>query len=145
MTTEEQPSVKQELERKSVDFLQETLHRFETGRLNAETAVERASTVWSIVSGLVDNEVTDLAARAANDIRHKAQQRCVVLWNFADGSLVRITWATEQSDFVVAQFQRGGVNAKKATVDAEIGNERDTRLKATIKHMVGKGYQLIHS
>lgn len=138
----ELPTTKQELERKANDFLIDTVHKYETGRLSAETAVIRAQTVWNLVSGLVEQEITDQAELVASTVKAKAEQKEMLLWSVNNGTVLRVRWATEKPNFYTRKFVVGQPEQNATEHPVEV-SERPERIKALVKTLLKNGYQLV--
>lgn len=61
------PTTREELERKSLELLTHTAHQREVGAIERRGAFLTAHAVWTLTAGLVDQEVSDLAARLAEE------------------------------------------------------------------------------
>lgn len=64
--TDDLPTLKEELERKTVEVLSQLDHRIRSGSIDPRGAWVTAQTVWTLTAGLVSNEASQAAADIAN-------------------------------------------------------------------------------
>lgn len=139
--SEHLPTTKQELERKTLDLLSETLHRFNTGRLSNGDANLKAKTVWFLVSGLVDPEITNFAESLVAQIKATPATQSINLWHPTKGILHTLAYPYEGGGLTVTTRQLG-VSTCSVTHDCTT-DERPAHLKAVIKSLLKGGFQLI--
>lgn len=65
--TSDIPTIKEELERKSIEVLVRVAEQLRGGRIERRAACVAASTVWDVVSGLVDSSITQLAEQLVKE------------------------------------------------------------------------------
>ncbi len=54
---------KSELNRKTLEALEQLAHKFETGRTHPILVAAKAGAIWDVTAGLVSNDISELAAQ----------------------------------------------------------------------------------
>lgn len=72
------PTLKEELERKTVEVLSELDRRIRSGSIDPRGAWVTAQTVWTLTAGLVSNEASQAAAELANQNPCQAWRRVFI-------------------------------------------------------------------
>lgn len=136
-----EPTLKEELDRKTSEALHDILARVESGRLSSELAVERARAVWAVVSGLADQELTDLAERLVTELATRKDSKSIYMRNEV-GTVMRIKYPLDAPDFEVATFEVGKEPVLRR-FPGEVGADRAGRIKNTIQYLSRQGYKPI--
>jgi hypothetical protein len=135
--THEIPTLKEELERKSVEALEFAVHRHEQHLLSDRELGVIGHAVWNITGGLVDDSVSDLAALVA-----KTRHATPIKRHFAGkGAIYTVAYRTERDGFVVVK--RDARTPKERQVvrnsDAQAG-DREDQLKTLFAAFKTGGY-----
>jgi hypothetical protein len=134
------PTPRQELERKTIDFLQAQVNRAETGRLEKRDLHLIGHALWHITSGLVDDTVSELCTAVAEAGKQPAMLRRFV----GKGEVLIVAWNADKSGYVVQSVH--AVNQTRTTIrksDAEIGL-REAELKKLFDGLSKVGYMEIN-
>jgi hypothetical protein len=132
------PTPRQELERKTVDFLQHAVHRAESNRLDRRELKAMGQALWTITSGLVDDDVTDLCARVSEVTGTAPMKR-----HFVGRGIVRtFAWQPDKPGYVI--LTRSAVTGEPigeagTLRRTEIG-EREEELKRLFDTLCRSGY-----
>lgn len=135
----EEFGVRDELTRKSLDFLIDTAHRLETSRITPEEAVVRARTVWNITSGLVESEVSDLAQRLVDETNHKIGSRSLY-FHHPDGSFARLRYPLDAPGLSLLLRTPKLPFREPSNVEVSM-EDRPERLKTMITRLINEGYK----
>lgn len=133
----ELPTVREELERKTIDLLEHLETRKEAGRLPAEMHAQIASAIWTLTSGLISGDVGALVAEVA-------KQRSAVIKisrNFiGKGAFLRLVWTSDQNGY--ALFSYDAITGLRTTLrisKSEIGF-REKEIEALCAGLLARGY-----
>lgn len=91
------PTIKAELERKAIEFLTFAAQRTDTGRMNACDLALVGKTLWSVTSGLVDDDVSKLCAQAAESDKARLMRRHFI----GKGEVLTVAWMGDGVGYVV--------------------------------------------
>lgn len=133
--TEEIPSVKEELERKTVDLLLELVHRSETLRIDPSDAGHIAKALWTVTSGLVSSDVSGMCASAAN----AAKPRIMTMRFIGRGNIMVIMWLADTAGYVINTWNTTTLVKVSKVVRTEIG-PREPELEKLFSLLVKSGY-----
>lgn len=75
---DEVPTIKEELDRKTVENLVDLVSRLERGLVDERSAWVEAKTIWNVTCGLVSSDISEHAAQVANSINKEAWSRTFV-------------------------------------------------------------------
>lgn len=138
------PTQRQELDRKTLDYLIQAVHRHENNTLSVRDLSMQARAIWMVTAGLVSQEVSDyleqvadLEREAGNEMKRifvspdEVTQIITIEWNLAHPG-VRVTRGTP-STFTWKEIRRS---------DEEPGL-REQVIKKTVEALELKGYQEI--
>jgi len=139
MTTafEPPPTTREELARKTVDFLVDEVHRAESNRLPKQVLAEVGRALWHITSGLVPEDVSELCSRTAAVGRATPMKR-----HFLGKGFVRtVAWYADRPGYVIANLTAldalpVGTPTKRMT---EVG-EREAELETLFASLRKAGY-----
>jgi hypothetical protein len=96
--SDEPPSVKDELERKTVDLLETLVHRSETHRMTKADLGLVAKALWNVTSGLVSSEVSQLcSATAGAGTTGAAMKRHFI----GKGKVLTVIWLADGTGYIV--------------------------------------------
>jgi hypothetical protein len=135
MSQDEIPSVKEELERKTVDLLEHHVGRVDSNRMSQDDLNMVAQALWNVTSGLVSQEVSDLCAAAANAAKPRKLTRSYV----GKGGVMTVAWFPDTAGYVI--FARNATSLVKTSkvVKTEIG-PREVELTALFETLTKSGY-----
>lgn len=131
------PTTKEELERKSVEFLEVMVNRHDRGELTDRELGLVGHAVWSIACGLVDESVAELAAKVSDTRNTGTLKR-----HFAGkGQLYSAIWNPVKPGYVLVK--RDAINPSTHSVvkasKAEVG-EREQELHTLFSALRTGGY-----
>lgn len=104
------PTTRQELERKTVEFLESKVHAFEAGELDLDELQLVSKAAWSITAGLVDNSISAMAAEAAGDVKPKIVKRLFL----GCGDLAQIAYRPSTDGFAFTRTNAAFLDKKTA-------------------------------
>ncbi len=134
------PTTREELERKTVDYLQEQVHRVESGRSDKQRLFVIGRALWHVTSGLVDQSVLDLCTAAWDSGEEPVCMRRFV----GKGKVLTALWKPDGRGYVLQSID--ATTQEKTilrTSTAEIGLRED-ELKALFGALVKAGYIAIN-
>lgn len=118
MTDSVLPTVKQELERKTIELLEDLTWRKSVGRLSKQAFGQIAGAVWTLTSGLVELDIAELVQMAIVDGGNTKLSR-----NFLGcGCLITLSWLPDSSGY--ALLSRDAITNERTVMRAsksEIG------------------------
>lgn len=138
----EQPELKDELDRKAIDYLLDLVHRLESGRVSPEIAVAQAGAVWTIVAGLASQDVCQLAEKVANETTYKADSKSLYAFNEGSGQVIRIKWAFDKPGIFIRHWGGAGPASVREVACAD-ETERREKLKVILVSLNKAGYIII--
>jgi hypothetical protein len=134
--SQELPTLREELERKTVDELQTLVYRAENERLDKETLGMLGHTLWTVTSGLVSREVSELCSATANSTKPRKLSRQFI----GKGSVLTVTWMPDGQGYVVCVMDATTFEKKLRPIKSEIGM-REEELKKLFGTLCKSGYQ----
>lgn len=138
-TQSEVPSVKEELERKTVDLLENLVHRSESLRLDKRTLAFVAKQLWHVTSGLVDKGISDLCGAVALECTKETLARRFV----GKGTLVVVVWLPDKPGYNVVKINPTTLERTVAHSSKEDVTTRGPQLEELFAALVKSGYQEI--
>lgn len=129
------PTAKEELERKTIEFLEAQVHRSESGRLAKEDLALLGRSLWTVTSGLVDAGVLDLCALVGKGARARNVFRRYV----GQGKVITVAWAPDSAGFAVISINATTLEKTIRKAPAEIG-EREAQIETLIANLARAGY-----
>lgn len=129
------PTTRQELERKTVDFLEQKVHDFEAGHLDLDELQLVAKAVWSVTSGLVDNAISAMAADAAGDVKPVPVKKRFL----GKGELLTFVWRPGTDGFAFSTTDAARLDKKNVVQKTKPG-ELQARLNQLFGALRTKGY-----
>ena len=94
------PTLLQELERKTVELLEAKLGDFERGDLTGSDLSLIGKTAWSIVSGLVSNDISEMCAQAADQGLSKPLKKYLA----GEAGAICLNWRPGADCFMVSKL-----------------------------------------
>lgn len=129
------PTVKEELERKTVELLESLVHRSETDRLNKSDLSLVGRAVWSITSGLVSTDVSELCAAVS---RANAPRKLTRHFT-GKGSVLSVIWNADSHGYLLVTRDATTQERKVRAINTEIG-QREDELKNLFGALARSGY-----
>lgn len=136
MTDPALPTIKEELERKALDILVETMDRYTRGAIDRRTAHVTVGTVWSLTAGLIDEGVLNMAAAAAEDTKTNAIKRYFV----GKGSVLLLAFSTHSPGYVLLKFDTTTLARTKVLDRPTDVGEREAEMKKMADGFIASGY-----
>lgn len=136
MIEEEIPSVREELERKTVDVLTSLVYRCRENRLDKSTLGAIATALWNATSGLVGNEVSEICVKVASEGLARPMTRNFI----AKGEVLTVIWNADKAGYII--FSRNATTLERHVLsrkNTEIGH-REAELSKLFNALVAKGY-----
>jgi hypothetical protein len=136
MTVEAVPTVREELNRKTVEVLTTACQKTDVGRLPKRDLALIGQTLWQVTSGLVDNEVSHLVAVAADAAIAEPMKRHFI----GKGTVRTVAWFPERAGYVVLSRDPNGqvLNTNKRSADV---GEREVELSNLFAALEKAGYR----
>jgi hypothetical protein len=91
------PSPREELERKTVEALDELAHRLHNSRLTKEEFGFAAKLLWKVTAGLVDSSISDLCEAASAHAKASVMKQSF----FSPNRIVIFLWSADKDDYVM--------------------------------------------
>lgn len=137
-TSDEPPSVKDELERKTVDLLETLVHRAETHRMSQADLSLAAKTLWNVTSGLVSSEISRLCSAAAETAPASARMKRHFV---GKGKVLSVVWLPDGAGYAVITTDAAQplVNRIVRPVKSEVGM-REAELSSLFTALLNSGY-----
>ena len=132
------PTVKAELERKTVDLLMALTSRAEEGRMHKSDLAMVGRALWNITSGLVDEDVSKLCGATADSAPPRKLSRFFI----GNGNVLKVIWAPDLNDYVVVSYCATTKDQKVRPVKSEIGI-REVELENLFALFLSKNYKEI--
>ena len=134
--TEEIPTVKAELERKTVELLENLVYRTEGKRMSQDDLNMVAGALWTVTSGLVSGDVSDLCAAAANAAKPRKLTRSFI----GKGSVITVMWLPDSAGYLIVSRNATTLVKTPKPVKAEI-DERQAALTKLFGALIASGYE----
>lgn len=130
---DELPTIKAELNRKTVEFLEQKAHESETGQITKNDLGIVAQAVWTVTAGLVDHDISSLAEQLADDAARSPIKRSFV----GKGEVLTFAWKAGGNGFVLTSIdantqKRSSVASK--TEPGELQNKLNRLFAAMSGH-----------
>ena len=133
------PTVREELERKTVEYLESQVHRADQSRLEKRDLFVIGKALWNITSGLVGNDVAELCSAVADAGKTPALTRRFV----GKGKVILIAWNADGHGFVGQSINADTLQSNTfITSKAQVG-EREEELKTLFGALSKSGYMEI--
>lgn len=135
--TDTLPTMKEELERKSVEFLEHVVYRAERNLLSERELGQIGHAIWNITSGLVDDSVSDLAGLVAKTRNTAPMKRHFV----GKGHVYTVLWNPAKEGYAVLKRDASTPHERQVVrkSDAQAG-DREDQLKTLFDAMRTGGY-----
>lgn len=129
------PSVQEELNRKSVDALIRIQEQLELGAINQTWAYASCKAIWSVCTGLINEDTLALAAQQADQIGAPPIRR-----TFVHAGVLQLSYHVNKDGYVlfavdVTTGERRPMKFSKAPV-----GEREAEMKKLVEHLFNVGY-----
>lgn len=137
MTSEALPTTREELERKTVEILDELSHRLHASRLTRSDFGFAAHMLWKVTAGLVDSSVSDLCQAAADMAGHDHMRQVFA----GPNNVIVFSWHAHDDNFLMEVFAYG--KGTKLATSRQVAcsiEDRHDRLATTFAALVAKGY-----
>lgn len=129
------PSLREELNRKVVETLEEYVGKVEAKRLTPADGALAGKVIWTLTAGLVDEGVSRMAAAVA-DSSHKPRME----QHFVKGtSAVSVFWFADRTGYVVNRRDTVTGVQKPTVMRTEIG-PREAELNEFFNKLATAGY-----
>lgn len=130
------PSTRDELNRKAVDLLLLNEAQLNGGAIDKRTAYVTAKTVWTLTAGLVDEDISSVAAQQADAQGVQSIRRHFV----GKGKLLRLAFNTHTDGFFLLEIDTNtGERLVKLRSVAQVG-EREALIAQTAQNLIGRGF-----
>lgn len=134
--TEALPTLREELDRKTIDVLTDLTHGEAVLRLSAAELRRTASVIWTLTAGLVSADVSALAEQAAGAGQAHAMQRLFL----GKGELLKVSWLVGTPGFIIHSYNATTLERKVAAMRKSEPFQRDAELRTIFSNLPGKGY-----
>ena len=94
---DELPTIKAELNRKTVEFLEQKAHESQSGQITKHDLGIVAQAVWTVTAGLVDDDISFLAERLADEAAKSPIKRIFA----GKGEVLTFAWKAGGNGFVL--------------------------------------------
>jgi hypothetical protein len=136
MTSTTLPTTEQELNRKTVDFLEDLHFAMSRNDIDPLVASVQCKAVWTVTAGLVDNDISGMLTETASMLGAQP----VKIFFAGHGKLRLLAYPARGAGFVLLEIDATS-NAKSVLIkSATDGNERAQALAKTIEALKAKGY-----
>lgn len=115
------PTVKEELERKTVELLEMMAHRVQNYRMDRRDLRLAGKLLWGVTSGLVDRSVSDLCEAAAAEGADRRLESHFV----GKGRVVTVRWMPNSHGYEVLTIDATSLQTTRRSMDTEIGLRED--------------------
>lgn len=94
---DELPTIKAELNRKTVEFLEQKAHESESGQITKRDLGIVAQAIWTVTAGLVDHDISFLAEQLADEAAKSPIKRIFA----GKGEVLTFAWKAGGNGFVL--------------------------------------------
>lgn len=132
---DELPTIKAELNRKTVEFLEQKANESESGQITKHDLGLVTQAVWTVTAGLVDSDISSIAQQLADGAARSPIKR-----SFAGkGEVLTFAWKAGGNGFVLtsidaATLKKSSVASK--TEPGELQNKLDRLFAAMSGHYI---------
>jgi hypothetical protein len=113
------PTVREELERKSLEELQRLVLALQHGKLSQAQFNEALQTLWMTTAGLVKNDISALIAKTRNELE-KRREKVTRAFASKDGeTFVVVSWIPSEGELAVTRHADGKVVTVPWTAPAD--------------------------
>jgi hypothetical protein len=137
-TDEPIPTVREELERKTVELLESLLTKLDQKRLDQLDVRQVAGALWTVTSGLVGKDVSDLCSQAAGMGAIRINRHTYI----GKGKAIQIVWLSEKNGYWISKTDTVTLESKTTRVETEIGFRED-EMKNLFGALTRSGYKRI--
>lgn len=137
LISEELPTIKEELERKTVEVLERLVFRHETHRISKDHLSNAAKTIWNITSGLVGDEIAALCSATADmaTVPDRMKRHFV-----GKGKVLTVTWLPEGTGYAIVKRDAAiGESPVVRAIKSEVGL-REAELEKLFSVLAKSGY-----
>lgn len=136
LSTEVIPTVKQELERKTIDVLTTLVSKMESGRLDSGAMSMIGKEIWNITSGLVSDDISEMVCHVAMSANEKPLTRIFL----KSPVILKIRWYADKAGYVVLGYDTNTQAQRMVrTMNTEIGL-REPELAKFFESLTKAGY-----
>lgn len=130
------PSIREELERKTLDELVRLAHCAQEGVIEQGEYALIAKSIWHITSGLIPTESGELVAKAADEFPMPVRRAVF----FKNGDLYMFAWRPDRDDFLFVKT--GASHPKPVNTTTKVSSdERRERLKKLFSALATAGWK----
>ena len=129
------PTPREELGRKAVDELARLAQLVDAQRITRAEFGQIATSIWNVISGLVDLDISEIAARASTEYGLPERRRS---W-FKDGDVTSIFYFDTKPDYLIVRRGISHVTELKRTVPCD-PLDRPAVLKSLSAALVKAGW-----
>lgn len=130
------PTVRDELERKTLDELVRLAHCVQDGVIEQGEYALIAKSLWQVTSGLIPTESGELVAAAADEFQPPTRRAVF----FKAGDLYMFAWRPDRDDFLFVKT--GASHPKQVNTTTKVDrDERRERLKKLFSALAAAGWK----
>lgn len=130
------PEVRDELIRKTVDFMTMLQWRLEKNAVDPLIAATQCRALWAVTSGLVGDDISSLLAQQADAIGPRPIKRFFV----ARGKLLLLAYLPDQAGFILQSISTvDGSRTKLKSSPADAG-AREAEIEALVAGLATSGF-----
>lgn len=138
---EKVPTMQEELERKTIEAIEDLLMGHENGRITEAQLDTGMTAIWTTVSGLVGRDMMDLISEAKP--KSDPSSKVTALLHHPEKGMLAVRWHVKEARIEIVA--NGQVVSQKGHFEPVSGMHKIARgwFMDTLKGLLGKGFRLV--